>query len=68
MIPGVNQEQFLGLIRALVTFVGGILVARGSADIATVETISGIAITLSGMVWSFAAKRGQPAPPTEPKQ
>lgn len=65
MIPGISQEQFLGAVRAVLTCVGGVLIARG-ADMGTVETITGVIITVSGIIWSFAAKRDttQLPPPT----
>ena len=64
MIPGVTQEQFLGAVRAVLTCVGGVLIARGAADISTIETITGIVITVSGMIWSFASKRDPASPPS----
>lgn len=49
---GLNQDQFLGFLRHLVTFVGGILVARGKLDPAAVETIGGAVVTLIGFLFS----------------
>lgn len=51
----INKDQFLGVIRHIVTFVGGILVARGKLDVGSVETIAGIVSTVAGLVLSFIA-------------
>lgn len=59
-MPGVSQEQFTGFIRHVVTFVGGILVARGRVDAVTVETVSGVIVTITGLIWSFVAKKEPP--------
>jgi len=50
-----NQEQTIGIIRHVVTFVGDILVARGRLDIGSVETISGLVVTVVGFLFSFLA-------------
>ncbi len=51
-----NKEQILGLVRHVLTFVGGYLITKGVID----ETISteaiGAIITLIGSVWSVASK------------
>ena len=51
-----NKEQILGLVRHVLTFVGGFLITKGVID----ETISteaiGAIITLIGSVWSVASK------------
>ena len=51
----INKDQFLGVVRHIVTFVGGILVARGKLDVGSVETIAGIVSTVAGLVLSFIA-------------
>ena len=65
---GVTQEQFLGLIRHIVTFAGGIIVARSHFDPGAVETIGGLVVTVAGMLWSFLAPEKSPAatPPAKP--
>ncbi len=50
-----SRDQALGFIRHVVTFVGGILVARGKIDVAQVETIAGVIVTVAGLVFSFLA-------------
>lgn len=50
-----SKDQILGLIRHIVTFVGGILVARGKIDPTQIETIGGIIITVAGFLFSVLA-------------
>ena len=51
-----TKQQVLGIIRHTLTFVGGILVARGIVDEATAtEVICGV-LTLTGAIWSIVAK------------
>lgn len=57
-----NKEQILGIIRHLFTFIGGILVLRGTLDEALAEQIAGGLVTLIGTVWSVFTKK-----PTETK-
>jgi len=52
---GVGRDQILGLVRHIITFVGGILVARGQIDIGQVETIVGIITTVAGFLFSMMA-------------
>jgi hypothetical protein len=47
----------LGIIRHVLTFGGGLIVAKGWADNGTVETIVGAVVTLVGAVWSIIQKR-----------
>jgi len=54
-MPGVNRDQVLGFIRHVITFAGGILVARGKLDPTQVETIGGLVVTVAGLVFSFMA-------------
>ena len=56
---GLNQQQFLGFLRHLITFLGGILVAKGRLDPVAVETIGGAAITIIGGIWSAIAPEKQ---------
>lgn len=68
MLPGVNKEQFLGFVRHVITFFGGILVARGKVDPTQIETISGVIVTVVGLVFSFLSpEKMPPAPPEVPK-
>ena len=51
-----TKEQVLGIIRHTLTFVGGILVAKGLVDEVTATEIIGGVITLTGAIWSIVAK------------
>jgi hypothetical protein len=56
---GMNKEQFMSFLRHLITFVGGIIVAKGNLDPGTVETLSGIVITIAGLLWGmFSPDKG----------
>jgi len=54
-----SQDQLLGILRHVLTFAGGIAVAQGKIDNATVETIIGALVTLGGAVWSVRTKRAK---------
>jgi hypothetical protein len=47
------------MIRHVLTFGGGALVARGYVDSGTVEAISGALMTIIGAVWSIMDKRAR---------
>lgn len=51
-----QQEQVLGIVRHIITFAGGALVARGKLSPTDLETISGIVAAIVGVGWSFLAK------------
>lgn len=51
-----TKEQVLGIIRHTLTFVGGIVVAKGLIDEAVVTEIIGGVLTLTGAIWSIVAK------------
>ena len=65
---GIAHEKILGLLRHLITFVGGWLVARGKIDEPTLESIGGGIITIVGVVFSLLApekaKPGEAVPPS----
>ena len=52
-----NKEQVLGILRHTLTFVGGILVAKGLVDESTFVELSGALITLVGGLWSVLVKK-----------
>ena len=52
-----NKEQVLGVLRHSLTFLGGILVAKGLVDDAMVSELSGALITLVGGLWSVLVKK-----------
>lgn len=52
-----NKEQVLGVLRHSLTFLGGLLVAKGLIDDAMVSELSGAIITLVGGLWSVLVKK-----------
>jgi hypothetical protein len=52
-----TREQVLGIIRHVLTFAGGIVLAKGLVDQGTLDAIIGSAITLTGAIWSIVAKK-----------
>jgi hypothetical protein len=51
-----TKEQVLGIVRHTLTFVGGVLVAKGLIDDVTATEIIGGVITLVGTIWSVVEK------------
>lgn len=51
------KEQTLGLIRHALTFVGGLLVAKGVLDEVTSLEIVGAVVTIIGGLWSVLSKK-----------
>ena len=52
-----KKEQLLGIVRHVLTFVGGILVARGLATDVLSNELIGAAMTLVGGIWSITSKK-----------
>ena len=50
-------EQVAGLLRHLLTFGGGWMVANGWVDEQTMLEVVGAVLTIVGVVWSFMAKK-----------
>ena len=51
------KEQVLGLIRHALTFVGGLLIAKGLiSESVSVDIIGGV-MTLIGSIWSILSKK-----------
>jgi hypothetical protein len=53
----VQKEQILGLVRHGLTFIGGILVAKGLATEGQIMDIIGMIITFVGTIWSVISKK-----------
>jgi hypothetical protein len=51
-----KKEQVLGIVRHILTFAGGVLVAKGIATEALSQELIGAVITLIGGIWSIVAK------------
>jgi len=54
-----TKEQILGIVRHGLTFIGGILIAKGLIDESTVTEIIGGVITLTGTIWSIIEKNNK---------
>lgn len=50
-----NKEQVLGVVRHVLTFGGGYVVAKGFLDEATMTAVVGAIITIGGALWSILA-------------
>lgn len=51
-----SREQVLGIVRHVLTFVGGTIVAKGLATDGEIAEISGGILTLIGAIWSIVEK------------
>lgn len=52
-----NQETILGIVRHVLTFLGGFLITKGLATSDEITTGIAALITLAGLIWSIIAKR-----------
>lgn len=50
-----NKEKILGVVRHVLTFGAGWLVARGKLDASAVDTIVGAVVVIVGFAWSWFA-------------
>jgi len=53
----ITKEQFLGIVRHGLTFVGAILIAKGQVDNGQWYEITGAAVSLVSVVWSVLDKK-----------
>ena len=51
------KEQILGLIRHILTFAGGIVVAKGLIDQTQEMELIGAVIAIIGSIWSVVSKK-----------
>ncbi len=51
-----TKEQVLGIVRHALTFIGGIVIARGLVDETLVTECIGGVLTLTGAIWSIINK------------
>jgi hypothetical protein len=54
-----SKEAILGVVRHVLTFMGGFVAERGLASGEEVQTGVGAVVTLIGLVWSVLNKRGK---------
>lgn len=52
-----SQDQILGIVRHVLTGLGGVLIAKGVIDAGMAEQVIGAVISLAGVVWSIWAKK-----------
>lgn len=52
-----TKEQILGLVRHVLTFVGGILITKGLLDEASSTEVIGGIMGLAGTIWSIIDKK-----------
>ena len=61
--PNLMQSAIIALLRHLLTFIGGTLVAKGILDTATLTEIIGSVLTLLSVGWMALDKsKAQPKP------
>jgi len=56
LILKIMNDKVKGLLRHVLTFLGGYLVTKGIIDEATLSEVVGSIITLTGFVWSWLDK------------
>jgi hypothetical protein len=52
-----TKDIMMGLIRHILTFLGGTIIAKGVADEATMTELIGGVMTVIGAVWSISSKK-----------
>ena len=52
-MKALTKEQWFGIIRHTLTFVGGILIMKGLASELLVNELIGSAMTITGGIWSI---------------
>ena len=55
-IMKLTKDQLMGIVRHVITFVGGILVTKGLIDDSILTEIIGGSVALSGAIWSIVSK------------
>jgi hypothetical protein len=58
-LVSLNREKALGILRHLLTLIGGIFIAKGLLQEALVEEIIGFIFTVIGILWSMDNKQKQ---------
>lgn len=54
-----NKQQILGIVRHVLTFAGGFVVAKGWLTEGGVAEAIGAIVTLTGLIWSAVAPEKQ---------
>jgi uncharacterized membrane-anchored protein len=53
---GTNKEKVYGIIRHVLTTVGGLVIAKGFISESIVQEVIGFVLTILGIVWSINNK------------
>jgi positive regulator of sigma E activity len=61
--PTIMQSAIIALLRHLLTFIGGTLVAKGILDSAALTEIIGAIISIVSVSWMAVSKYNAPAAP-----
>ena len=61
--PNIMQSAIIALLRHLLTFIGGTLVAKGILDSAALTEIIGAIISIVSVSWMAISKYNAPAQP-----
>lgn len=56
-MKNLSKEQYLGLLRHTLTFVGGISITLGYADESAINEALGLTMSLVGVLWSILSKK-----------
>ncbi len=64
--PNIMQSAVIALLRHLLTFIGGTLVAKGILDSAALTELIGAIITLVSVGWMALSKYNKPAEVPKP--
>ena len=54
-----DKTAILGIVRHILTTLGGILVTKGYVDASGIEAIAGGVVAVVGVVWSVLEKRAR---------
>lgn len=52
-----TSDQVAGIVRAVVSAIGGYFIGRGVTDASTVTAVAGAAATIATAIWSVMAKK-----------
>ena len=55
-MKNLTKEQFLGIVRHTLTFIGGFLITQGVLDESIVMELTGGVVTLAGAIWSIVSR------------
>lgn len=54
-----KKEQVLGIVRHVLTFLGGVLALQGKIDQEIIDQLLGGVTTIVGVMWSIFSKKQQ---------